>query len=81
MSLKSSVVYKFTCAGCESQYVGETSRHLATRITAVFEIMRTQTLKKSVGVWLFASVNQTHETHRMETEKQSAYRRPIGGKI
>ena len=32
MSLKSSVVYKFTCAGCESQYVGETSRHLATRI-------------------------------------------------
>ena len=28
----SFVVYKFTCAGCESQYVGETSRHLATRI-------------------------------------------------
>ena len=30
MSLKSSVVYKFTCAGCGSRYVGETSRHLAS---------------------------------------------------
>ena len=32
MSLKSSVVYKFTCAGCGSRYIGETTRHLATRI-------------------------------------------------
>ena len=32
MFLKSSVVYKFTCAGCGSRYVGETSRHLSTRI-------------------------------------------------
>ena len=26
------VVYKFTCAGCNSCYVGETRRHLTTRI-------------------------------------------------
>ena len=32
MSLKSSVVYKFTRAGCVSRYVGETSRQLSTRI-------------------------------------------------
>lgn len=30
--LKSLVVYKFVCAGCNSCYIGETSRHLATRI-------------------------------------------------
>ena len=28
----SNVVYKFTCASCNSCYVGETSRHLSTRI-------------------------------------------------
>ena len=26
------LVYKFTCASCDSCYVGETSRHLSTRI-------------------------------------------------
>ena len=31
MSLKSSVVYKFTCARCGSRYIGETTRHLAAR--------------------------------------------------
>ena len=32
VELRSNVVYKFTCASCNSRYVGETSRHLATRI-------------------------------------------------
>ena len=31
-ALKSMVVYQFTCAGCNSRYIGETSRHLSTRI-------------------------------------------------
>ena len=26
-SLKSRVVYNFTCAGCGARYVGETNRH------------------------------------------------------
>ena len=30
--LKSSVVYKFECASCKACYIGETSRHLTTRI-------------------------------------------------
>ena len=31
-ALKSYVVYKFSCASCNACYVGETTRHLATRI-------------------------------------------------
>ena len=30
--LKSFLVYKFTCAGCSSSYIGETCRHFKTRI-------------------------------------------------
>ena len=30
-SLRSLVVYKFSCAGCNSVYVGETCRHFSTR--------------------------------------------------
>ena len=31
-SLHSNVIYTFTCAECNSAYVGETSRHLSTRV-------------------------------------------------
>ena len=31
-AIRSSVVYQFTCAGCNSRYIGETSRHFSTRI-------------------------------------------------
>ena len=34
---KSFVVYKFTCAGCQSCYIGETKRHLLTRIKEHFQ--------------------------------------------
>ena len=30
-ALKSMVVYQFTCAGCNSCYIGETGRHFSTR--------------------------------------------------
>ena len=32
MPMRSRVVYKITCPGCESSYVGQTVRHLRTRI-------------------------------------------------
>ena len=31
-SLRSNIVYKFSCAECNSVYVGETRRHLSTRV-------------------------------------------------
>ena len=31
--LRTCVVYKFLCAGCNACYVGETSRHLSTRVS------------------------------------------------
>ena len=45
--LKSRVVYELTCPGCKSRYVGQTVRHLTTRLnehrkepSAMFEHMR-----------------------------------------
>ena len=32
LDLRSRVVYKFLCAGCNACYIGETSRHHSTRI-------------------------------------------------
>ena len=31
-SLKSFFVYRFVCSGCNACYIGETTRHLSTRI-------------------------------------------------
>ena len=31
-SLKSHVVYQFSCASCEARYIGETNRHFNTRV-------------------------------------------------
>ena len=35
-SLRSCVVYKFTCAGCNSVYVGETCRHMSNTLYEMF---------------------------------------------
>ena len=30
--LRSRVIYKFLCAGCNANYIGETTRHFSTRV-------------------------------------------------
>ena len=44
-NLKSSVVYQFTCTGCNARYIGETTRHLTTRISEHFST-QTSHIKK-----------------------------------
>ena len=36
-SRMSNVIYKFVCAGCNASYIGETGRHLSTRIKEHFK--------------------------------------------
>lgn len=37
-SMRSFVVYKFACSGCNAYYIGETTRHLTTRIKKYLEL-------------------------------------------
>ena len=50
-TLRSCVVYKFSCAGCSACYVGKTNRHLATRVkcAAFFD---------QIFPWSFWSIDQ-----------------------
>ena len=41
VALKSFVVYKFTCAGCQSCYIGETRCYLSTRIKEYLQTDKT----------------------------------------
>ena len=39
--LKSHIIYKFLCAGCNASYVGETYRHISTRAHELSWLMET----------------------------------------
>ena len=41
--LRSRVVYKFSCVGCNACYIGETSRHLSTRMIEHLTVIRSLT--------------------------------------
>ena len=49
-TLPSNVVYKFTCTGCNSVYVGETSRHLSTRVREHLHTDKNSNIFKHLGV-------------------------------
>ena len=57
---KSFVVYEFSCAGCKASYIGETTRHLTTRINEHFE-----TDKHSM---IYKHLNQNHNCKVMSNE-------------
>ena len=61
--LKSFVVYKFVCPGCNASYIGETSRYLSTRIK---EHMKTD--KKS---HIFADLVNNETCKALSTENCS----------
>ena len=50
--LKSFVVYKFVCPGCSACYIGETTRHLSTRIEEHF--------KKDKKSHIFKPLDENH---------------------
>ena len=55
-SLKSCVVYQFTCASCGVRYIGETNRHFSTRVNGhLFRGKNSHTIKhlsasKGIGI-------------------------------
>ena len=61
--LKSFVVYKFVCPGCNASYIGETSRYLSTRIKEHLE-----TDKKS---HIFANLVSNETCKALRTENCS----------
>ena len=52
-SLRSLVVYKFSCAGCGACYVGETARHFSTRVQEhLFSDRNSHIYKHLKGFWV-----------------------------
>ena len=78
-SLKSSVVYKFQCAGCEASYIGETSRHLSTRIdehlrkdknSHVFKhLLGSQQCKDTVSADCFSILDTAPTQHQLRVKE------------
>ena len=50
--LKSFVVYKFVCLGCNAFYIGQTTRHLSTRIK--------EHLEKVKKLYILKHIDQNH---------------------
>ena len=48
-SLKSNVVYKFTCDACKASYIGETTRHISTRISEHLNTDKSSNIYKHIN--------------------------------
>ena len=57
--LKSFVVYKFVCPGCNACYIGETTRHLSTRIE--------EHLEKDKKSHIFKHLDENHNCKSLST--------------
>ena len=57
--LKSFVVYKFVCPGCNARYIGETTRHLSRRIE--------EHLEKDKKSRIFKHLNENHNCKSLST--------------
>ena len=71
-SLRSSLVYKFTCDRCQSVYVGKTSRHLAVRISEhLGESYRTGSLLSSPPFSATRNHSELHNNHKVTPDQFS----------
>ena len=79
-SLRSCVVYKFTCAGCNFVYIGETSRHLSTRVrehlftdknSRIFKHLKSSSsCKDACGEGCFRVLDSTSSHQNLRISKQ-----------
>ena len=58
--LRSRVLYQFTCAGCNACYVGETFRHISTRIR--------EHLGRDRASHIFQHLQNSEESRRLSSE-------------
>ena len=79
MSLRTFVVYKFTCAGCQSCYIGETKHHLTTRIKEHLEsdknshiyqhVNQNELCKRSANVNCFEIIDDASSSFRLKLKE------------
>ena len=84
VALKSMVVYQFSCAGCNSRYIGETSRHFSTRIkehtesnknSHIFKYFNTSSLCKSkYSPSCFSILDSASNSIDFETQRSFSYK-------
>ena len=77
--MKANIVYKFQCHGCNNQYIGETNRHLKTRISEHTQMSRSSKILDHIG-WCkdrIKSNNIIHEFSIMCSNFDSYYERVI----
>ena len=69
--LRTSVVYKFLCEGCNASYVGETSRYLSTRVrehmvsdrtTHIFRHLPIYIISHNIALFVLRSVSTSQIT-------------------
>ena len=77
--LRSFVVYRFTCPGCNASYIGETTRHLTTRIKEHLEtdskchiFKHLDTKRKCKELWnaeCFEIIDSTTSSYRLKLKE------------
>ena len=77
--LRSFVVYRFTCSGCNASYIGETTRHLSTRIkehletdskSHIFKHLNiNRNCKELCGTESFEIIDSTTSSYRLKLKE------------
>ena len=68
-SLRSNILYIFTCAECNSVYVGETKRHLSTRIREHLFIDKNSNVYKHLNSSSACREHSTSTAHKRRNKE------------